>query len=382
MSSGPLSGVRVIEMGSIGPGPYCGMLLAEMGADVVRIDRPDNPDLGLNSDPKLDFANRSKRSIVIDLRTIEGVATAARLIAQSDVAIEGFRPGVMERLGLGPIEMLTLNPRLIYGRMTGWGQEGALAHAVGHDINYIALSGALHAIGSKDGGPVVPLNLVGDFGGGSLFLAMGVVAALYERSGSNKGQVIDAAMVDGVSSLMTSAYSSLARGSMSEQRGMNALDGGAPWYTVYETADGKHVSIGSIEKRFYAELLRRTGLDGTDLPAQHDKDGWPQLHQVLSKVFKTKTRDQWCKEMEGSDVCFAPVLSMSEVRHHTHMAGRSTIVEVSGIPQPNSAPRFSRTPSAIKSPPAEPGQHTPEVLAFYGFSEVEIDRLKSSNAVR
>ena len=306
---GPLSGVKIVEMAGIGPGPLCAMLLADMGADVIRVDRVLASGLGMKRDPRFDLMNRSRRNIAVDVKKPEGRDVVIRLIEQADALIEGFRPGVMERLGLGPDECLSANARLVYGRMTGWGQDGTIAHAAGHDINYIALTGALNAVGSKDGPPVVPLNLFGDFGGGALYLALGIACGIIEARQSGHGQVVDAAMTDGCASLMTMFYGMMANGSWNDARGSNAVDGGSHFYTVYETSDGKYVSIGSIEAKFYAELLERTGLADRDLPAQFDIAQWPQLKTVLADVFKTKTRDEWCDIMEGTDVCFAPVLS-------------------------------------------------------------------------
>lgn len=377
---GPLAGIKVIELGSIGPGPFCCMLLADMGADVVRIDRTEPADLGSPADPKFNLLNRNKRSAAIDLKSREGVTAVRRMIAQADVLVEGFRPGVTERLGLGPGDCEALNPRLVYGRMTGWGQDGPLAQAAGHDINYIALTGALGAIGTKEQ-PVVPLNLVGDYGGGSLFLALGIVSALLESKNSGRGQVVDAAMVDGVSTLMTSLYATMARGAWRDGRGENLLDGGAPFYSVYETGDGKHVAIGSIESRFFKELLARTGIDPESVGPQHDRRTWPELRRRLAHIFSTKTRAEWCRIMEGTDVCFAPVLSPVEAREHPHLRKRRTLVEVNGILQPAPAPRFSRTASTIRSAPAVPGAHTLEILAEYGFEAAEIHSLRDAGVL-
>jgi alpha-methylacyl-CoA racemase len=377
---GPLQGIKVVELGAIGPGPFCCMLLADMGAEVIRIDRQEPADIGSPADPKFNLLNRGKRSVAVDLKSPEGVQVALRLIAQADVLVEGFRPGVTERLGLGPKDCETVNPRLVYGRMTGWGQDGPLAQAAGHDINYIALAGALGAIGSADR-PAVPLNLVGDYGGGAVFLALGVVSALLESRISGKGQVVDAAMVDGVSVLMTSLYATLARRAWHDGREQNMLDGGAPFYTVYETRDGKHVAIGSIESRFFRELLTHTGIDPKSVGPQHDRSTWPALRERLAAVFKTRTRDEWCAQMEGSDVCFAPVLSPVEAREHPHMQSRASVIEIDGIAQPAPAPRFSRTRSEIRGAPALPGAHTEQVLKQYGFDPNEVARLKSAGTV-
>jgi len=377
---GPLQGVKVIELGAIGPGPFCCMLLADMGADVIRIDRMVPVDLGSPADPRFNLLNRNKRSAAIDLKSPEGIAAVRRLLANADVLVEGFRPGVTERLGLGPKDCETINPRLVYGRMTGWGQDGPLAQAAGHDINYIALAGALGAIGTKEK-PAVPLNLVGDYGGGAVFLALGIVAAVLESRTSGRGQVVDAAMVDGVSVLMTSLYATLARGAWRDGREQNMLDGAAPFYRVYETSDGKHVAVGSIEARFFKELLERTGIDPATVGAQHDQRNWPALRERLAAVFRTKTRDEWCALMEGSDVCFAPVLSPVEAREHPHLRARGSVIEFAGIVQPAPAPRFGRTRSDLRSAPALPGAHTLEVLEQAGFSAAEIEALHASKAV-
>ena len=377
---GPLAGIRVIEIAGIGPGPFCAMLLADMGADVLRIDRTADSDLGLPRDPRFDLLNRGRRSVALNLKKPEGVAAALRLIGQADALIEGFRPGVMERLGLGPDICLERNPKLVYGRMTGWGQDGPLAEAAGHDINYIALTGALHAIGRAGGPPAPPLNLVGDFGGGALYLAFGIACALLEARRSGRGQVVDAAMTDGAASLMTMFYGFRAQGLWQDVRGANLLDSGAPWYDVYETRDGKHVAIGSIEGRFYAELIKRLGLEGEPLPKQYDLKRWPELRARFAARFREKTRAEWCAAMEGSDVCFAPVLTLEEAPKHPHNATRGTFIEVDGIVQPAPAPRFSRTPGGIGCAPAKPGEHTDQGLADWGFSAAEIAALKQAGA--
>ncbi len=378
---GPLTGIRIVELASIGPGPFCCMLLSDMGAEVVRIDRTEPADLGVPSDPKLNVLNRNRRSVALDLKTAQGVSAAKRLISKADVLVEGFRPGVTERLGLGPDDCLAMNPRLVYGRMTGWGQDGPLAHAAGHDINYIALVGALHAIGPKDGPPVPPINLVGDFGGGALFLALGIVSALLERATSGKGQVVDAAMVDGASLLMASVFGAIARGAWRNARGENMLDGGAPWYSAYETKDGKYVSIGSIEGRFYRELLKRTGIDPNSVRPQHDRNGWPELRAKLAQAFKSRTRDEWCAAMEGSDVCFAPVLDPWEAPQHPHLKSRETFLEAFGVVQPAPAPRFSRSIPKITGAPPAPGEHTEQVLLDWGFSRSEVEALREAQVL-
>jgi alpha-methylacyl-CoA racemase len=376
---GPLEGFRIIEIGGIGPGPYCAMVLADMGAEVVRVVRP-GPD-PLVSDASRDLLSRGRRSACIDLKRPEGVATVLRLAERADGLFEGFRPGVMERLGLGPDICLERNPRLVYGRMTGFGQEGPLSQAAGHDINYIALAGVLAHIGRAGQPPTPPLNLIGDFGGGGLLLAFGMVCALLERERSGKGQVVDAAMVDGAAALMTIFHGAQQSGFWKDEAGTNMLDSGTPWYDVYETADGKYVSIGSIEPQFYAQLLRYTGLETEDLPGQHDVEGWPVLRERLAQVFRSRTRDEWCAIMEGTDVCFAPVLTMAEAREHPHAKARGAFVKVAGVGQPRPAPRFSRTDSGIQSPPVRGGADTDEVLADFGFAPDEIARLHAGGVV-
>jgi alpha-methylacyl-CoA racemase len=378
---GTLSGYRIVEFAGIGPAPMCAMLLADMGADVLRIDRAEDAALGISMDAKFSLLSRGRKSVAIDLKRPEGVAAAMKLVEKADALLEGFRPKVMERLGLGPDECLKRNPRLIYGRMTGWGQEGPLAHAAGHDINYIALSGVLASIGRKGGAPVPPLNLIGDFGGGGLYLALGVVAGLLEAQKSGKGQVVDAAMVDGAASLLTAVFGMHASGMWSGKRGENILDTGAHFYDVYETSDGEYVSIGSIEAKFYKELLKLSGLEGQEMPRQMDRKAWPDLKEKFAALFKTKTRDEWCKIMEGSDICFAPVLSMAEAPGHPHNQLRGTFVEVEGVVQPGPAPRFSRTPSKIERPPAKPGEHTEEALREWGFSAAELEKLRGAGAI-
>ncbi|MCZ6783449.1 MAG: CaiB/BaiF CoA-transferase family protein [Proteobacteria bacterium] len=380
---GPLSGIRILELAGIGPGPFAAMMLSDMGADVLRVDRAavvkGSPVDG--AAPPMDVLNRGRKSVGVDLKHPDGLATVLRLVESADALIEGFRPGVTERLGLGPDVCLERNPRLVYGRMTGWGQEGPMAHAAGHDINYIALAGALDPIGRAGEPPLAPLNLVGDFGGGGMLLAFGVACALVERDRSGQGQVVDAAMVDGAAVLMTMMHGMRAMGFWTDERGTNLLDSGAHFYEVYETADGKFVSLGSIEPQFYAELLKRSGLEGEDLPPQMDRSQWPRMKERLRPLFKTKTRDEWCAIMEGSDVCFAPVLSMAEAPVHPHNQHRGTFVDVAGITQPGPAPRFSRTPPEISRPPAHAGQHTDEALAEWGLGADEIDKLRQAKAI-
>ncbi|MFN8949266.1 MAG: CaiB/BaiF CoA transferase family protein [Alphaproteobacteria bacterium] len=373
---GPLHGVKVIEFAGIGPGPFCAMLLSDMGAEVVRIDRKGGR--GAN---KFDITSRGRRSLALDLKNPQAVQTALKLIAQADALLEGFRPGVMEKLGLGPDVALKANPKLVYGRMTGWGQTGPLAQAAGHDINYIALTGALHAIGRKGATPVPPLNLVGDFGGGALYLAFGMACALFEARGSGKGQVVDCAMTDGAASLMSMFYGFKAMGMWSDSKGENLLDGGAHFYDTYETADGKWVSIGSIEPQFYALLLQKTGITDPDFQAQMDRSKWPALKAKIAAVLKTKTRAEWDALMEGTDVCYAPVLSLSEAPGHPHNKARQTFLESDGVEQPAPAPRVSRTVPKVQGPVPEAGQHNEQVLADWGFASADIAALKSSGAI-
>ncbi len=379
---GPLEGVKILEFTGIGPGPFAAMMLSDMGAEVLRLDRAQSVTGGDPNQPSLDFLARGRRSVGVDLKNPEGVQAVLRLVEGADALLEGFRPGVMERLGLGPDVCLERNPRLVYGRMTGWGQEGPLAHAAGHDINYISLAGALESIGRQGEAPVAPLNLVGDFGGGGMLLAYGMVCALVERAQSGKGQVVDAAMVDGAAVLMTIFHGAAQSGWWQPERGTNMLDTGAHFYDVYETADGKYVSIGSIEPQFYAELLQKTGLsDEAGLPSQMDRAGWKPMKKRLTAIFKRKTRDEWCQVMEGSDICFAPVLSMTECQEHPHIRARETFVTVAGAPQPAPAPRFSRSQTRISAPPPHAGQHTEQALRDWGFEAEEIAGLRESKAI-
>jgi alpha-methylacyl-CoA racemase len=378
---GPLAGIRIIEIAGIGPGPYGAMLLADLGAEVVRVDRAANVSGGDPDTPPGDLLARGRTSVGVDLKHPEGVATVLDLVAGADAIIEGFRPGVMERLGLGPEVCQERNPKLVYARMTGWGQDGPYAPAAGHDINYIALAGALEPLGRAGQQPTPPINLIGDFGGGGMLLALGVCAALLEARTSGQGQVIDAAMVDGAASLMTMVWSFRAMGMWQDERGTNLLDTGAHFYDTYETADGAYVSIGSLEPQFYAELLRLTGLEGEELPRQHDRSQWPALKERLAEIFRQKTRDEWCAIMEGTDVCFAPVLAPAEAPHHPHMAARDTFTEVAGVTQPAPAPRFSRTPGAIERPPPHAGQHTDDVLTEWGLSPERIAELRETGAI-
>ena len=373
--AGPLAGVKVLELEAIGPAPFAGMLLADMGADVLVVDRPASSGLGLKRERWYDVMLRGKRSVTLDLKASSGTQAALELITRADVLIEGFRPGVMERLGLGPDAALKANPRLVYGRMTGWGQEGPLAPRAGHDINYIALAGVLNAFGRKGQAPVPPLNLIGDFGGGGMFLAFGVACALLEARRTGHGQVVDAAMVDGTAILAAMFSGFLAGGQWSEERGANILDTGAPWYDVYETADRKYVAIGAIEDKFFAELAVRLKL--LDLPPQHDRSQWPKMRQRFAETFKSKSRDEWCRVFEGADACFAPVLSWSEARSHPHSIARSAYVNVANVDQPAPAPRFSRTGTSVPQAPPERGQGGRGALADWGFDATQMKRLES-----
>ena len=375
---GVLSGIRVLEFEAIGPGPFGGMLLADMGADVLRIDRPQPAaDLGLRTDtPKVAVTGRGRRSVTLDLKQPAAVAAALDLAARADVLIEGFRPGTMERIGLCPEAVHARNPRLVYGRMTGWGQTGPLAQRAGHDINYIALSGVLSAIGPAGGKPVPPLNLVGDYGGGGMLLALGVVAALLHVQRGGSGQVVDAAMIEGAAQLATGVWGLYASGNWSDERGSNLIDGGAPWYDTYRTRDGKYMAVGAVEARFYAELLQKLGLGDTTLPAQLDRKGWPQLRQAFEAVFLTRKRDEWCAVFESSDACVAPVLGLGEAPLHAQHLQRSSFVEVGGVMQPAPAPHFSATPSAVPTAAPERGEHGAAALRDWGFDAAQVQRLR------
>ena len=371
MRQGPLTGLKIVEFAGIGPGPFCGMLLSDLGADVVRIDRKG----GRGGAPS-DITARGRRSVALDLKSPEAVETCLKLMEKADAVFEGFRPGVMERLGLGPDVALKRNPKLVYGRMTGWGQTGPYAQAAGHDMNYIAITGALHAIGTEDK-PVPPLNLVGDFGGGALYLAFGLLAGVIHARESGQGQVIDCAMSDGAASLMAMFYGFKAAGMWAEQRRSNLLDGGAHFYDTYQCSDGKWVSIGSIEPQFYALLLEKTGIADPDFQRQMDKAAWPALRDKLADVIATKTQAQWCELMDATDVCFAPVLDLDEAPKHPHNQARQTFVEVAGVTQPAPAPRFSATPGKIQGPPAPGGADTASALADWGLSQAEIAAIAS-----
>lgn len=377
--SGPLSGFKIIEMAGIGPGPFCGMMLSDLGAEILRIDRADKvrPDAA----PNKELLARGRKSIGVNLKTPEGVELVLRLLESADGLIEGYRPGVMERLGLGPDVCITRNPRLVYGRMTGWGQDGPMAQAAGHDINYIALAGALEPIGRRGEAPVPPLNLVGDFGGGGMLLAYGMVCGMLETSRSGHGQVVDAAMVDGAASLMSIINGMRQIGFWQEERGTNLLDTGAFYYDVYECKDGKYISIGALEPQFYAIMLDKLGLTADDFPNQHDRAQWPAAKEKIAGIWKTRTRAEWCEIFEGSDACFAPVLSMSEAPEHPHLQARKTFVERDGLVQAAPSPRFSRTPGEIQGPPVNPGEHTQEALQTWGLSDEEIQALRGAQAI-
>lgn len=378
--SGPLTGVKVIELAGIGPAPYTCMVLADAGADVIRLERAGSTG-GTREGPYWDLLNRSRPSVGIDLKHPDSVALVLDLVEQADVLIEGFRPGVAERLGVGPEHCWERNPRLVYGRMTGFGQEGPMADQAGHDIDYIAISGALWPLGRRDEPPVPPLNLVGDFGGGGMLLAFGVLAALIEASRSGRGQVVDAAMVDGSASLMTMIFAFRQLGLWKDGRGINILDTGAPFYEVYETADGKYFAVGALEARFYAELIDRLGLSGEALPDQMDRERWPEMKLRFAEIFRSKTRDEWTAIFEGSDACGAPVLSPFEAHEHPHNRSRQTFVEVDGLVQPGPAPRFSRTPANVSRPPSPPGADTDDALKAWGVADATLAKLREAGAI-
>ena len=375
MSQGPLSGLKVLEFAGIGPGPFCGMLLSDLGADVVRIDRK-----GPGRASKTDITARGRRSVAMDLKSPAAVEACLKLMEGADAVFEGFRPGVMERLGLGPDVALARNPKLVYGRMTGWGQTGPYANAAGHDMNYIAISGALGAIGTAEK-PIPPLNLVGDFGGGALYLAFGLLAGVIHARASGQGQVIDCAMSDGAASLMAMFYGMKAAGVWTDQRRSNLLDGGAHFYDTYQCADGEWIAIGSIEPQFYALLLEKTGITDPAFKAQMDRGQWPALREKLAAAIAGKTRDEWCDIMAGTDVCFGPVLSLDEAPKHAHNVARQTFVEVDGVIQPAPAPRFSATPGAVAGPPPAIGAHNRSALEAWGFAAAEIEALEGVGAL-
>lgn len=369
MGRGPLAGVRVVELAGIGPGPFAAMMLADLGAEVLRVDRPTGPGLTFGA-PHLDVLNRGRRNVAVDLKDPRGREVVLRLVERADVLVEGFRPGVTERLGLGPEDCWARNPRLVYGRMTGWGQDGPLAPTAGHDIGYVALTGALHAVGRAGGPPQVPVNLVGDFGGGAMYLVVGVLAALLEARGSGRGQVVDAAIVDGAAGLTAMLHGLLAAGAWQDRRGVNLLDSGAPFYDVYETADGRWMAVGALEPQFYAALLAVLDL-GDDVPDRDDPRQWPALRERFAARFGERTQAEWTELFEGTDACVAPVLSLTEAPAHPHLAARGSFVEHAGVVQPAPAPRFSRTPGALGEPPARPGQHSREALSDWGVADVE-----------
>jgi len=377
---GPLTGRTIIEISGIGPGPFAGMLLADMGARVIRIERPGGSLFSNAQEPRLDFLNRGKPCLALDLKNPDAVAAVLKMLPEADALIEGNRPGVMERLGLGPDTCLSANPALVYGRMTGWGQEGPWAQKVGHDINYVALAGALHPMGRAGEKPAIPLNLVGDFGGGGLMLAFGLVSALLEAAGSGKGQVVDAAMIDGAATLMASTFAASQAGFWRSERGTNFLDGGAHFYEVYETADGKHLSLGSIEPQFYAELLDVLGEDAGEFANQWDMTNWPAMKEKLAAIIRTRTLAEWDAILVDRDVCYAPVLSIEDVRHHPHHQQRGTFIADGEYWQPAPAPRFSRTPSAVSGPADRVGGSTESILGEFGFDVAEIEQLLASGA--
>lgn len=372
--SGPLAGVKVVELAGIGPGPFCAMMLADMGADVLRIERMAPQTKTIKPNP---VSGRGMQAIRLDLKAQAGRDAALRIVERSDALIEGFRPGVMERLGLGPEACLQRNVRLVYGRMTGWGQHGPMAHLAGHDINYIALTGALAAIGTRASGPVPPLNLIGDFGGGAMMLAFGIACALLEARASGRGQVVDAAMSDGASLLMATTFGQYASGSWSLERESNLLDGAAPFYTTYRCADNKWVAVGAIEPQFYAELIGRLRLDPADFEPQHDRSRWPERKHRMAAVFATRDRDAWCAVMDGADACLTPILDMAEAMQHPHHLARSTFVDIEGVLQPAPAPRFSRTPPVVRP---RGNKSTSSVLADFGLSAAEIERATQTTA--
>ena len=381
-AKGPLSGYKLIEIAGVGPTQLTGMLLADMGAEIVRVERLTKVELGVYMPVKYKLMNRSRRSIAIDLKQPQGRDVVLDLCAGADALFEGFRPGVMERLGLGPDECMGRNGRLVYGRMTGWGQDGPLAETAGHDPNYIGIAGVLACIGKQDEAPAYPLNLIGDFGGGALYLAMGMLAAMLEAAKSGQGQVVDTAMVDGAASMMTAFYGLLAAGLWKEQRGSNILDGGAHFVNTYRTKDDQYVVVAPIEGRFYSELLDRLEISDPDLrKQQHNQDHWPEFADKFQDIFLTRTRDEWCEIFAGSDACFAPVLNLTEATQHPHAQARDAYASVDGVIQPAPAPRFSRTPAEIQSPPPEPGQHTEEILLDWGFSGERIAELLADNII-
>jgi alpha-methylacyl-CoA racemase len=377
---GPLKGIKIVEFAGLGPAPFCAMLLSDLGAEIVRIDRQQPIAGRIDHDPRSQILNRGRRSIAVDLKNPDGQAAVLRLIDQADALIEGYRPGVMERLGFGPDVCIERNPRLVYGRMTGWGQDGPLAKAPGHDINYIALTGTLHAIGRKGGPPTPPLNLVGDFGGGA-YLAMGLLAAILEVKDSGTGQIVDAAMIDAAASMMAYFFGFSASGYWNEERGSNYLDSGSPFYDTYETNDGKWIAIGSVEEKFWEQTWHLLGLDLEDMPDQHDRQRWSETKETVANAVCRKTRDEWTQIFDGAEACVAPVLSLSETTGHPHIAARQTVVSRDGIDQPAPAPRFSRTKAELGLPPPARGEHSEDILRDWGFDAVEISALTDSGAI-
>ena len=379
--SGPLAGVRIIELAGLGPAPFAGMMLADAGADIIRVDRRDRASYPPDDEPDSDLLNRGRRSVAVDLKHPGGAELVLRLAERADGLIEGFRPGVAERLGIGPDQCRSRNRALVYGRMTGWGQSGPMAQRAGHDIDYIALAGVLGHVGRAGEPPVPPINLVGDFGGGGMLLAFGMVSAILSARQTGAGQTIDAAMVDGAAALMTMMHTFRSTGSWTDQRGTNMLDTGAHFYEVYQASDGGYLAVGAIEPQFYAELLRVLGLDARTLPDQLDRSAWPQLKKLFAEIFATRTRDEWTAAFAGTDACVAPVLSMGEAASDPHNAHRQTFVEVAGVVQPAPAPRFSATPGAIRRPPPRPGHGADDALADWGLAAAEIGQLRESGVI-
>jgi len=377
---GVLDGIRIIEVGAIGPVPFAGMLLSDMGADVIRVDRLTPSGLGMPRETRFNITGRGRPSVAVDLKSPEGREVFLELVAKADALIEGFRPGVMERLGIGPKETLAVNPKLVFGRMTGLGQTGPMSQTVGHDLNYLGLTGALSMIGPKNAAPSIPLNLVADLGGGALYLAVGVLGALLESGKSGKGQVVDCAMIDGITSLLASYYGSSAAGQWVHQRESNVLDGGAPFYGLYETADGRYISIAAIEPKFFSALCKGLEIDLSDMPEQYDREGWPEMRRRFESVFATRTAAEWESIMKDREACFGQVLSFEEARQHPHMKSRSVVVEFDGIPQPAPAPRFSRTPSAIRGSPSTDGADTDAIMEAWGFDTETRDKFRASGA--
>jgi alpha-methylacyl-CoA racemase len=378
---GPLSGLKVVELSNIGPGPFCGMLLADMGADVLRVARLSTSDLGFDIEHRFDLLNRGKQALAIDLKSPAGIATVKTLVAQADVLIEGFRPGVMERLGLGPDICQAINPALIYGRLTGWGQNGSMSTMAGHDINYIALTGALAAIGERNGKPVPPLNLVGDFASGSLYLTMGILAALIETRQSGKGQVVDAAMVDGSAHLMVMHHGYRQAGLWHNERGANTVDGGSPYYTTYQTSDGKYLAVGAVEQRFYRTMIELMGLAEAELPDRDDQSRWDELRDILSQTFLTRSRDDWTAVFDGTDACVSPVLDLDESVGSALARERGLFREIDGVVGPEAAPRFSRTPARVRHGTLDPLEHSSESLLSWGIPKEEIEALALANVI-